>query len=71
MPTDDLLTNYLRLAKRGLKLKEIAMRLGIKEGQLKYKLIALRKLGVPVPNHVSLKKQKARQLNDIIRKENG
>ena len=67
MPAKDLLTQYIRDAKKGMRLSDIAKKLGLSTSQLKYRIVAMRKQGVPIPSHVKLKKHKTEGLQTIVR----
>ena len=68
MVTRDFLTQYLRLAKKGKTLQEIADHLQVPLTHVKYRLRCMRQFGVPLPTHPELKKFATRKLNTIVRK---
>ena len=68
MVTRDFLTQYLRLARKGKTLQEIADQLQVPLAHVKYRLRCMRQFGVPLPKHPELKKHATRKLNSIVRK---
>ena len=68
MVTRDFLTQYLRLAKKGKTLQEIADQLQVPLAHVKYRLRCMRQYGVPLPTHPELKKHATRKLKAFIRK---